>query len=154
MDNEKLEKIIENSRTDQKELIHILHNVQFEYGYIPPEALSAISKHLKISESEIYGVLTFYNAFSLTPKGEHVLTVCMGTACHVRGAPQIVEEIERKLDVKVGETTADDKFTLETVNCIGCCAIGPVVVVDEKYYSHISLNKIDPILKEYKEEKS
>ena len=154
MNNKKLEKIIDSSRTDQKELIHILHAVQSEYGYIPPEAVTAISRHLKVSESEIFGVLTFYNAFSLTPKGEHVLTVCMGTACHVRGGPQIVEEFERKLDVKVGETTADEKFTLETVNCIGCCAIGPVVVVDEKYYSNITLNKIDPILKEYKEEKS
>jgi len=154
MDNEKLEKIIGSSRTDQKEMIHILHDVQSEYGYIPPEAVTAISRLLKVSESEIFGVLTFYNAFSLTPKGEHVVTVCMGTACHVRGGPQIVEEIKRKLDVKVGETTADNKFTLETVNCIGCCAIGPVVVVDEKYYSNITLNKIDPILKEYKEDKS
>jgi len=154
MDNEKLEKIIGSSRTDQKEMIHILHDVQSEYGYIPPEAVTAISRLLKVSESEIFGVLTFYNAFSLTPKGEHVVTVCMGTACHVRGGPQIVEEIKRKLVVKVGETTADNKFTLETVNCIGCCAIGPVVVVDEKYYSNITLNKIDPILKEYKEDKS
>ncbi len=150
MNNEKIEKIIDSSRTDQKELIHILHDVQSEYGYIPPEAVTVISKRLKVSESEIFGVLTFYNAFSLTPKGEHIMTVCMGTACHVRGGAQIVEELERKLDVKVGETTVDNKFTLETVNCIGCCAIGPVVVVDEKYYSNITLNKIDPILKEYK----
>ncbi len=154
MDNEKLYKIINDSRTDQKELIHILHALQSEYGYIPPESISAISRHLKVSESEIFGVLTFYNAFSLTPKGEHVITVCLGTACHVRGGSQIVEELERKLDVKVGETTSDDKFTLETVNCIGCCAIGPVVVVDEKYYSNITLNKIDSILKEYKEDKT
>ncbi|MCJ7582714.1 MAG: NADH-quinone oxidoreductase subunit NuoE [Candidatus Aminicenantes bacterium] len=154
MNNEKIEKIIGRSKTEQKELIHILHDVQSEYGYIPPEAVTVISKRLKVSGSEIFGVLTFYNAFSLTPKGEHVMTVCMGTACHVRGGQQIVEEIERKLNVKVGETTADDKFTLETVNCIGCCAIGPVVVVDEKYYSNITLNKIDPILKEYREDKS
>ncbi len=154
MDNDKLDKIINHSRTDQKELIHILHALQSEYGYIPPESIPAISKRLNVSESEIFGVLTFYNAFSLTPKGEHVMTVCMGTACHVRGGQQIVEELERKLDVKVGETTSDDKFTLETVNCIGCCAIGPVVVVDKKYYSNITLNKIDSILKEYKEDKA
>ncbi len=154
MNNEKLDKIIDSSRTDQKELIHILHDVQLEYGYIPPEAITAISRRLRVSESEIFGVLTFYNAFSLTPKGDHVITVCMGTACHVRGGAKIVEDLERKLDVKVGETTADDSFTLETVNCIGCCAIGPVVVVDKKYYSNITLNKIDPILKEYKEDKS
>jgi NADH:ubiquinone oxidoreductase subunit E len=154
MNTEKLEKTVVSSKTDQKELIHILHDIQSEYGYIPPEAITAISRRLNVSESEIFGVLTFYNAFSLTPKGEHVLTVCMGTACHVRGGVKIVEEIERKLDVKVGETTADDKFTLETVNCIGCCAIGPVVVVDKKYYSHITLKKIDSILKEYNEDKS
>lgn len=154
MNKEKLENIVDRSGTDQKELIHILHRVQGEFGYVPPDAVTAISKHLGISESEIFGVLTFYNAFSLTPKGKNVVTVCMGTACHVRGGPQIVEEFERKLDIKVGETTSDDKFTLETVNCIGCCAIGPVVVVNEKYYSHITLKKIEPILKEYKEEQS
>ncbi|MGD9344470.1 MAG: NADH-quinone oxidoreductase subunit NuoE [Candidatus Aminicenantes bacterium] len=146
-----MEKYLEKFATDQKELIHILHKIQAEYGYIPPEAITAISKHLKISESEIYGVLTFYKAFSLEPRGEHVVTVCMGTACHVRGGPQIVEEMERRLAVKVGQTTADNKFTLETVNCLGCCAIGPVVVVDGKYHSQITLKKIEGILKDYKE---
>lgn len=137
---------------EQKELIHILHKVQAENGYIPAETITAISKHLKISESEIYGVLTFYKAFSLEPRGEHIVTVCMGTACHVRGGPQIVEEMERKLDIEVSQTTADNKFTLETVNCLGCCAIGPVVVVDGKYYSQVTLKKIDKILKDYKEQ--
>lgn len=146
-----MEKYLKEFATDQKELIHILHKTQAEYGYIPPEVIKTISKHLKISESEIYGVLTFYKAFSLEPRGEHIVTVCMGTACHVRGGPQIVEELERKLDIDVGQTTADNKFTLETVNCLGCCAIGPVVVVDGKYYSQITLKKIDGILKDYKE---
>ena len=133
----------------QKELIHILHRVQSEFGYIPKEALGDIARHLKISESEIYGVLTFYKAFSLQPRGRHLVTVCMGTACHVRGGPQIVEELERKLGINVGYTTPDNKFTLETVNCLGCCAIGPVVVVDDKYYSHISVKKVNSILNEY-----
>jgi NADH:ubiquinone oxidoreductase subunit E len=146
-----MEKYLKEFTTDQKELIHILHRTHAQYGYIPPEAITAISKHLKISESEIYGVLTFYKAFSLEPRGEHIVTVCMGTACHVRGGPQIAEELERKLDVDVGQTTADKKFTLETVNCLGCCAIGPVVVVDGKYYSQITVKKVDGILKEYKE---
>ncbi|MGD2245099.1 MAG: NADH-quinone oxidoreductase subunit NuoE [Candidatus Aminicenantes bacterium] len=154
MDNEKTEKIFVNSRTRQRDLIQILHDVQAEYGYIPPETISLISRRLNISESEIFGVLTFYNAFSLKPRGEHLVTVCMGTACHVRGGPQIVEEMERKLDIRVGDTTPDERFSLETVNCLGCCAIGPVVVVNKKYYSHVSLNKIDSILKEYKEDKS
>ena len=146
-----MEKYLTEFSTDQKELIHILHRAQAEYGYVPPQAISAIAKHLKISESEIYGVLTFYNAFSLEPRGEHVVTVCMGTACHVRGGPQIAEELERKLDVDVGQTTPDKKFTLETVNCLGCCAIGPVVVVNGKYYSQITVKKIDAILKDYEE---
>jgi NADH:ubiquinone oxidoreductase subunit E len=154
MENEKLESVFKKNRTKQRDLIHILHDIQAEFGYIPPETVSIISRRLRISESEIFGVLTFYNAFSLTPRGEHTVTVCMGTACHVRGGPQIVEEMERKLNVKVGETTTDEKFTLETVNCLGCCAIGPVVVVDKKYYSNITMNKINSILKEYKEDKS
>ena len=147
-----MEKYLSDFGTDQKELIHILHRAQAEHGYVPAHAISAIAKHLKISESEIYGVLTFYNAFSLEPRGEHVVTVCMGTACHVRGGPQIVEDLERKLDVEVGQTTPDKKFTLETVNCLGCCAIGPVVVVNGKYYSQITVKKTDAILKEYKEQ--
>ncbi len=146
-----MEKYLKEFANEQKELIHILHKVQKEHGYIPPEAITAISKHLNISESEIYGVLTFYKAFSLVPRGEHVVTVCMGTACHVRGGPQIVEEMERSLDIEVGQTSADDKFTLETVNCLGCCAIGPVVVVDGKYYSHITVKKVNEVLKDYKE---
>jgi NADH:ubiquinone oxidoreductase subunit E len=152
MNEKNLDKVLTDTRTQQKDLIHILHKIQSEFGYIPPDAVGAVSEHLRISESEIYGVLTFYNAFSLTPKGEFTMTVCLGTACHVRGGPQIVEEMERKLGIKVGETTPDEKFTLETVNCLGCCAIGPVVVVNQKYYSHITLKKIDSILKEYRED--
>lgn len=128
----------------------MLHKVQKEYGYIPPESISEMSRYLKISESEIFGVLTFYKAFTLEPRGEHLITVCLGTACHVRGGVQIVEEMERKLNIEVGQTTLDRKFTLETVNCLGCCAIGPVMVVDGKYYSRTTLKKVNDILKEYK----
>ncbi|MDH7512532.1 MAG: NADH-quinone oxidoreductase subunit NuoE [Clostridiales bacterium] len=135
----------------QKDLIHILHRVQAQFGYIPPEAVAQIAECLKISENEIFGVLTFYKAFSLEPRGQYLVTVCLGTACHVRGGVQIVEEMERKLQVKAGQTTPDKKFTLETVNCLGCCAIGPVVVVNGKYYSHVTLNKVEPIIKEYRE---
>lgn len=135
----------------QKDLIHILHQVQAKFGYIPPEAVTQIARRLKISENEIFGVLTFYKAFSLEPRGQYLVTVCLGTACHVRGGAQIVEEMERKLRVKAGRTTPDGKFTLETVNCLGCCAIGPVVVVNGKYYSHVTLNKVEPIIKEYEE---
>jgi NADH-quinone oxidoreductase subunit E len=133
---------------DQKDLIHILHRIQAKFGYIPPEAVAQVARRLKISENEIFGVLTFYKAFSLEPRGRYLVTVCLGTACHVRGGVQIVEEMERKLRIKAGGTTPDKKFTLETVNCLGCCAIGPVVVVNGKYYSHVTLNKVEPIIKE------
>lgn len=146
-----MKKLLTESEANQKDLIHILHRVQAEEGYISPEAIAAISKHLRISESEIYGVLTFYKAFNLEPRGEHIVTICMGTACHVRGAPRLVEEASRELSIDVGQTTHDRKFTLETVNCLGCCAIGPVVVVDGKYFSYVK--RIETILKEYTEDR-
>jgi len=145
-----MEKVIDEFDKDQRELIHLLHEIQKQFGYIPAHMISQISRQLKISESEIFGVLTFYKAFTLEPRGKYVITVCLGTACHVRGGPRIVDELERKLSIKVGQTTADKNFSLETVNCLGCCAIGPVVVVNEKYYSHVTMNKVDAILKEYK----
>jgi len=129
----------------------MLHDTQKKFGYIPAHSISQISRELKISESEIFGVLTFYKAFTLEPRGKYQITVCLGTACHVRGGVQIVEEMERKLNIKVGKTTPNRKFTLETVNCLGCCAIGPVVVVNGKYYSNITIKKVDAILKEYQE---
>ncbi|MBN1272186.1 MAG: NADH-quinone oxidoreductase subunit NuoE [Candidatus Aminicenantes bacterium] len=146
----KMKKILKDFSRNQKEVVPILHRVQTEYGYIPPESLPEIAEHLKISESEIYGILTFYKAFSLVPRGKNIVTVCMGTACHVRGGPQILDEMERDLEIKSGRTTADGNFTLESVNCLGCCAIGPVVVVNGKYYSHISVQKVGKLLKEYK----
>ncbi|MFQ6070354.1 MAG: NAD(P)H-dependent oxidoreductase subunit E [Candidatus Aminicenantales bacterium] len=148
---EDIESIVSEFESSQKELIHILHRINEAYGHIPPQAISRISRHLRISESEIYGVLTFYKSFSLEPRGKYAVTVCMGTACHVRGGVQIVEELERKLGIKVGHTRPDRKFSLETVNCLGCCAIGPVVVVNGKYYSQVSIKKIDSILKDYRE---
>jgi len=144
-----IEEIVKESGPSQKELIHILHKIQAEFGHIPPESIPAIGQHLRISPSEIFGVLTFYRAFALEPKGTHIVTVCLGTACHVRGGVRIVEEFERKLGIKAGQTTADRKFSLETVNCLGCCAIGPVVVVNGTYYSHVTQKKADSILEEY-----
>jgi NADH-quinone oxidoreductase subunit E len=144
-----LEEIISRFGREQEELIHILHRVHGEFGYIPPEAISLIARHLRISESEVFGVLTFYRAFSLEPRGKYVITVCLGTACHVRGGVQVAEELERRLGIKAGQTTPDRKYSLETVNCLGCCAIGPVVVVNGKYYSNVAPKKIDKIIREY-----
>jgi len=146
-----VEKIMGEFYKDQRELIHMLHDTQKKFGYIPAHSISQISRELKISESEIFGILTFYKAFTLEPRGKYQITVCLGTACHVRGGVQILEEMERKLNIKVGKTTPNRKFTLETVNCLGCCAIGPVVVVNGKYYSNITIKKVDVILKEYQE---
>ncbi len=137
---------------NQKDLIHILHKIQAEYGYIPSQALSSISKHLKISESEIFGVLTFYKAFSLKPRGKHLVTICTGTACHVRGAPMILDELKRQLSIEPGETTEDDLFTLETVNCVGACALGPIVISDGDYHGQMNTREVNKLIKKIKKE--
>jgi NADH-quinone oxidoreductase subunit E len=145
-----MEEILIRFAPTQKELIPILHAVQAEYGYVPKESIARISRFLRISESEIFGVLTFYKGFSLEPRGKFLITVCLGTACHVRGGANIAAELERRLRIKAGGTTPDRMFTLETVNCLGCCAIGPVVVVNGTYYSHVTTKKVDSILEKYR----
>ncbi len=138
--------IIEKYNGRKEAIIPILQDVQSELRWLPPEAISLISKRLKISESNIYSIATFYKSFYLKPRGEHVVTVCMGTACHVRGAPKILEEFERKLNIKEGETTKDHKVTLECVNCVGACALGPIVIVNEEYHGQMTKVKVENIL--------
>lgn len=145
-----MDEILSQFNPSQKELIPILHAVQAQFGYVPAEAVAAISRFLSISEGEIYGVLTFYRGFGLEPRGKILVTACLGTACHVRGAANIAAALERKLGIKAGRTTPDRKFTLETVNCLGCCAIGPVVVVAGTYHSHMTAKKVDSILEKYR----
>jgi len=135
---------------ERKALISILQDIQTKYNYLPQEALRVISKSLNIPLIDVIGVATFYRAFSLEPRGEHLITVCIGTACHVRGGPKILEEFERILNITAGCTTADNQFTLETVACLGCCAIGPVVVVDDNYYAQMNIRKVNSILKKYR----
>jgi NADH-quinone oxidoreductase subunit E len=141
-----MDSMFDEFETEQKELIHILHQVQSGYGYIPVEAIGRIARHLNISESDIYGVLTFYKAFSLKPRGKHLITICMGTACHVRGAPRILDEFGRQLDMEPGETSEDNQFTLETVNCVGACALGPIAIADGEYHGQLKTNKIEKII--------
>ena len=148
-----MQKIINEFQENQKELIHVLHRIQAEFGYIPPEAITEGARHLNISESEIYGVLTFYKAFSLKPRGKHVVTICMGTACHVRGAPRILDEFSRQLDIEPGETSGDNQFTLETVNCVGACALGPIAIVDGEYHGQLKTKDIDKIIDNIKSKK-
>lgn len=131
----------------QQNLIHILHETQAQYGYIPPEKIAEIARHLNITRAEIFGVLTFYKAFSLNPRGKHLITICMGTACHVRGAPAVLDEFKRTLKIDAGETTADNRFTLETVNCVGACALGPIVIGDGIYHGQMRTKEIKRVLK-------
>jgi len=147
-----MEKIFTEFKANQRDLIHILHKVQAEYGFISPEAIAAISKHLKISENEIYGVLTFYKAFCLKPRGEHLITICMGTACHVRGAPRILDEFKRGLGIEPGETSEDNLFTLETVNCVGACALGPIVISNGDYHGQMKTREVDKLIGKIKKD--
>jgi NADH-quinone oxidoreductase subunit E len=149
-----MEKIMSEFYKDQRELIHMLHDAQKKFGYVPAQSISQISRELKISESEVFGVLTFYKAFTLKPRGKHLITICMGTACHVRGAPMILDEFERKLGIEAGETTEDDQFTLETVNCVGACALGPIAIADGDYHGQMKTREVDGIIKKLKQEKS
>jgi NADH-quinone oxidoreductase subunit E len=148
-DKTKIQSLIDKHQGLKKNLIAILLDIQENFNYLSPESLRVVAKALGMPLIDIIGVATFYRAFSLTPRGKHMCLVCMGTACHVRGGPKILEEIERKLDVAAGENTKDGQFTLETVACLGCCAIGPVVVVDGEYHGHATIRKVGPILAKY-----
>jgi len=130
-------------------LVSILQDIQAEYNYLPKEALVEVSLILDVPLSRIYSVSTFFKAFSLEPRGRHLINVCLGTACHVRGAPKVLEEIERELDIKAGKTTEDLKYTLETVNCVGCCALGPIVIVDGEYHGQMKTDKVKALLENY-----
>ena len=145
----RVQTIIDKHGGLKKNLIAILMEVQTRYNYLPPESLRLIATALGMPLIDVIGVATFYRAFSLKPRGKHTCLVCLGTACHVRGGPKILEELERKLEVPAGETTKDGQFTLETVACLGCCAIGPVVVIDGEYHGHATIRKIGPILSKY-----
>ncbi len=127
-------------------LITILGDIQSEYGYLPEISFRIIADETGVPLVDIYGVATFYRSFSLKPQGKHLVCVCLGTACHVRRATMVVEELERQLGIKVGQTTSDGEFTLETVNCLGACAIGPVVTVDGRYFSKVDTTKVKAIL--------
>jgi NADH-quinone oxidoreductase subunit E len=139
--------IITEEARGEGSLITALEEIQERYRYLPPEALILASESLGVPLSQAYAVATFYNAFSLKPKGKHCMNVCMGTACHVRGSPQILERLETKLNIQTGETTRDHLFTLETVNCLGACALGPIIVTDGEYSGQMTIQKTDRLLK-------
>ncbi|UCC11266.1 MAG: NAD(P)H-dependent oxidoreductase subunit E [candidate division WOR-3 bacterium] len=149
----KIEKILKDHHYKRSRIIQILQHVQAEYKYLPKDILESVSQKLKMPLSTIYSIATFYAAFSLTPRGKHLCTVCMGTACHVRGAPDVLARIEEKLGVETGGTTDDKQFTLETVNCLGACALAPIVVIDGTYHGQTTVNKVGGLLDKYHEKK-
>ncbi len=139
---ESVDRILEGRRSQPQQLIEVLHDVQEQHGYVPRESMVAVSRELGVPLIEVFRVASFYKAFSLTPRGKHVLTICLGTACHVRGAALMLEEVAGQLGVQPGGTTSDGLFTVESVNCLGACALGPVVVLDGVYHDHMTARKL------------
>lgn len=146
---ETIEKIFKKHGRTSDELIPILQDVQREYGYISPESVKRISRYLKVSENQIYGVSSFYAQFRFTEPGRHGVKVCLGTACHVRGGATLLEMLERGLGISCGQTTEDKRYDLERVACLGCCALSPVVQIDRDIYSRMTVNRLTELLKEY-----
>jgi len=146
----KIQEICQKFNNDEGELINILHNVQGEFGYLPAEVQEIIAKELKISVAKIYGIVTFYSFFSMTPKGEHPISICLGTACYVRGAEKVLDEFKKQLNIKVGESTADGKFSLNCLRCVGACGLAPVVMIGDKTYGRVAPDQVKEILDEYK----
>jgi len=147
MDLTKVDAIIDDYQAEPASLLAILQDVQDEENWLPREAVDHISKRLKVPLSRIYSMATFFEAFHLEPRGKHVCTVCMGTACHVRGAKRLVEQLERDLDIPSGGTTEDLLFTIEEVNCVGACALGPLVIIDGEYHGTMTSDKVSKTVK-------
>lgn len=148
----KLCSIVDKYNAESGSLISILQDIQAEFNFLPHEALEYVTKRLNISKVQVYGVATFFKAFSLQPKGKQQIHVCMGTACHVRGSKRVLEELERKLGVRTGDTTPDGKYTLDTVNCVGACAMGPVLVENAEYHAEMTPSKVENLLNGKKSE--
>jgi NADH-quinone oxidoreductase subunit E len=148
IDLAKAEAALEPYRGDETALITALQDVQNEYNWLPPEAIRLTGERLGVPVTRVLRVATFFRSFSLEPRGQHICQVCMGTACHVRGAPRVLEELERCLGIPAGRTTPDLRFTLETVNCLGACALGPIVVLDGEYHEAMTAAKVARLMKQ------
>ncbi|MBU1240176.1 NAD(P)H-dependent oxidoreductase subunit E [Myxococcota bacterium] len=150
MDTVKIDAIIEKNNADETAILAILQDIQGVFNYLPREAMEYVAKKMEVPFSRIAALATFFSSFALEERGKHIVTICMGTACHVRGAPRVLEEVERELHIKNKETTADKNFTIETVNCVGACALGPLVIVDGDYHGNISTSGVADMIKQYK----
>ena len=147
---EKVDAILNKYDRNKNSLISILLDIQSEYNYLPKNALILVSEKLNIRLIEIYTVATFYTVFSLKPRGKYIINVCVGTACHVRGGQVIADNIQKELNIKIGDTTDNMLFTLETVRCLGACALGPVMEINGEYYGQLTTKKADSVLQTYK----
>lgn len=144
-----VDKVVAEHQSDKSMLIQDLLDLQAKFGWLPEEMLSEVAKQLDIPLSKVYQAATFYKALSLSPRGKHMIRVCMGTSCKVRGAPLILDRMQRLLEIEAGETSPDGKFSLETVNCVGCCALGPTITIDNNYYGNLKVANVKNILTKY-----
>lgn len=144
-----IKEIVDRFKDEQTPLMMILESIQSEYGYVPLEVQEYVSELIDIPVAEIYGVVTFYSLFSLTPKGKYVVGICLGTACYVKGSQQVMDKFSEVLKIKQGETTADGLFTLDALRCIGACGIAPAISINGKVYPKVTVNKIQSIVNEY-----
>jgi NADH-quinone oxidoreductase subunit E len=147
--DQKTSAIVERYGTDESAILAALQDLQEEHGYLPREALMDVSQKMEVPLSRVLSLATFFNAFSLKPKGKHHINVCMGTACHVRGSQLILEKLERELNVKSGDTTPDRNFSLDAVRCVGCCGLAPVIMVGDTFHGKLSQSKVPGVLKKY-----
>ncbi len=143
----RLNKIFDSNSREPGSLIAVLQDIQREFHYLPCDALTETAKALDVPLSKVFSISTFYNAFSLTPRGEKIIRICKGTACHIKGADLVLEQVESGLNIKAGETTSDSKFTIETVNCVGACAMAPVMIVDGKYHANVRCDQAMKLVK-------
>lgn len=148
-----IDRILKKYDYKKSSLISILQDMQTINRWLPKETLEYVSEKMDISLMDVYSLVTFYKSFSLKPRGKHIVTVCSGTACHVRGGPKVLSEVENQLGITVDETTPDKNFTLETVRCLGACALGPLMVIDGKYYGQMNPKKVASTLKKYSKKK-
>jgi NADH-quinone oxidoreductase subunit E/NADP-reducing hydrogenase subunit HndA len=148
-DVNKIKEICASFNRDPQELINILHGCQEHFGYLPAEIQEVISADTGIPVAKIYGVVTFYSFFTMTPKGKHPISICMGTACYVRGAEKVLDEFKKELSLQVGQTSKDGKFSLSSLRCVGACGLAPVVLVGDKTYGRVAPDDVKKILKEY-----
>lgn len=147
----KIKEVCKEHNNDPGELIHILHKLQGEFGYLPAEVQEVVAEELNIPVARVYGVVTFYSFFTMTPRGKYPISICTGTACYVRGAETILQEFKKQLKINIGETTPDEKFSLNCLRCVGACGLAPVVIVGDRTYGRVSPDMVTAILKEFKD---